>query len=220
MQGPAAHVFRPSALKRYLSSRNWEDSTSPAVVRPRVLRLWLTAGILVVFGLLAWCVSVPVYVTGRAVMLDRVAPQDKSRVDAVVAVLVPSEDTPRTRSGQPVLLDVGTRGTRMAGTLRKAAHDTFDWMDPGSPRSQFRDSAGGNLIPVGSVALTSEDAAAIREFGFRGMPVRVRVGGAKAVSYLPIIGRFFANLPAPGSLHSGSRSARGTGARIPQTESQ
>ena len=108
----------------------------------------------------------------------------------------------------------------MAGTLRKAARDTFDWMVTGSPLSQFLDSAGGNLIPVGTAALASAGAAEIRRTGFRAMPVRVRVGSVKAVTYLPIIGRFFTKRPALGSLQSGSRSARSTGARAPQAESQ
>jgi hypothetical protein len=218
-RGLSRQVFRPSALSRYQSSRDSEESAPPIVVRPRVLRLWLVAGTLVALGLVAWSISTPIYVTGRAVTLDHADAQDNIPGDTTAVVLVPPEYASRMRSGQPVLLDAGSRGMHMAGTLLVAPRDTFDRTATGSLQSQFRDSARGNFIPVGSVALASADAAETRRTGVRTIPARVRVGRVKAISYLPIIGRFFAIRPAAASHQSGLRSAPSDGTRARQAGS-
>ena len=102
MVDPNISLYRENALKHYREGR--DRDVLPRLVAPSAfLLLWLLLGVLVLFGLLAWSLQIPVYATGSGVLMGGDQP------DQVRAVIfLPAQHLSSLHPGQRVQLSIGS----------------------------------------------------------------------------------------------------------------
>jgi hypothetical protein len=203
ISGPPRHAAGADAVQRYLQAQ--EEVILPRFVSRRACAaLWGLLVALAGAGAATWCVRVPAYVSGPAVVLDgravglspRAGTADDPR--PVVAVFLPPESGPRLQVGQRLLLELG--GARERSVVSVAAVEV-EAQSPAALEKRFSLSgaAAHAVSRPAAVALAKwragDDAfAASRHVGsvYR---AEVEIGARRAVSLLPLVGAFFGGAP-------------------------
>jgi len=183
-------IFRVAALRHYRQAR--EQAVLPRFVAPRVfLFLWILLGLLLLSGLAAWFVQVPVYASGQAVVLDGSDLAEPLTGEAVIVAFLPPEDFPRLRTGQPLLLREGRTGERVSRPILVVEPRIYS---PGAAQRHF-------ALPAGAAQTVSQPAAvvlarfepaspALPAAAYVGSTYRadVPVGSRRLLSLLPVVG--------------------------------
>ncbi|HEY0735250.1 MAG TPA: hypothetical protein VGD69_10125 [Herpetosiphonaceae bacterium] len=99
MNQPSRPVFRAEAVRRYMDRQ--EQAVLPRLIAPRTwLWLWLLAALLVGSAGSAWMAKVPVYMPGRAVVLE---PASSDHMVTALLVL-PPDALAQLQRGQPIMV--------------------------------------------------------------------------------------------------------------------
>ena len=94
-------IYRESALRHYIHGRE-KDVLPRLVSPPAFLLLWLVLGLLVVCGVLAWSVHVPVYTSGAGIV------QRDAQGQARAVIFLPVSQLSKLHAGQEVHLTIGS----------------------------------------------------------------------------------------------------------------
>ncbi|HKS26994.1 MAG TPA: hypothetical protein VJS44_04210 [Pyrinomonadaceae bacterium] len=179
-------IFRADAIRRYMRGR--DKSVLPRFTSPRVqLFLWVLALLLLSSGFLAWMVRVPVYVTGAGVVVD-------SANEPQLAIFLPERDASRLRAGQKFFWSMDDKAARQPRALGSVESGVSS---PVAVQKRFNlTGAAASVVtkPV-AVALVNLDrppgALPVSAYVGSVSRVDVEVGEMRAISLLPLIGRFF-----------------------------
>jgi hypothetical protein len=108
-------IYRPESIQRYLS--DVQKGVLPRLVAPRVmLFLWLLLGLILTVGAAAWFAEVPVYSSGRAVVLAS-EPSPIGTSSFLIVAFLPTGDLLNLRVGQTALVDFDGHSGRLANPL-------------------------------------------------------------------------------------------------------
>ncbi|NOK63779.1 MAG: hypothetical protein GFH27_549283n11 [Chloroflexi bacterium AL-W] len=100
-------VFRPDALRRYAQGR--QETFLPRFVAPRVFRyFWLLISLFLLSGMSTWFISVPVYASGTAIIVESDDALDPISHDIMVLAFFPSEHLSDIHQAQSLVLTFDT----------------------------------------------------------------------------------------------------------------
>jgi hypothetical protein len=126
-------LYRPEALQRYLSAA--QSGILPRLIAPRVLiSLWILLGLLLAGGVAAWFSEVPLYASGKAVVVSASEPGLVSATPFSVVVFLPPDALAQLRVGQAALVDFTGWGERMANPLTAVLPEVTS---PAAARERF-----------------------------------------------------------------------------------
>jgi hypothetical protein len=98
-------IFRPEAVRRYAEAR--EQSALPKFVSPRIMvALWIIVVLLIFSGVTVWFTSMPVYVSGLAIVVDTENKPVSIEEGTALLVLLPLEAQPALYKGKTILIQV------------------------------------------------------------------------------------------------------------------
>jgi hypothetical protein len=187
---PVRPVFRDEAVRRYIESK--QAGVLPVFVSPPVFAfVWVIVGILLSGGLFAWAVKVPQYTPAQAIVITT---ESENQATAFVCLVNPATSRnlyaglkafvrlgpgdqvavseiesiePAVASPQSLL---SRYPTASAGALRQLSHAAaVVWLGPPSlPRGIMLEELTGGVYPV-----------------------QIETGSRRAVSLIPLLGRFF-----------------------------
>lgn len=186
-------IFRDAAIRHYALGRTRSVLPQFASAPVRAL-LWIVAGMLLSFGLLAWLIHIPVYASGLGVVNESLAP-GAAEVGEVrrMAILLPDEERSKVRVGQKVFWSFDNRGGRVRLTLMAIETEVSS---PTAVYERFKltgAAAAGITEPVVVAFVDLESLPAnLPASAFAGNVYRidVEVGRMRALSMLPFISRF------------------------------
>ncbi len=177
-------LYRPEAVQRYLATAR--QGVVPRLGAPRVLLvLWLLLGLLFMAGALAGFATVPIYVSGRAVVLPDSDASGASPF-AVVAFL-PPEALADLRVGQRALVQFSEHGVRAVTVLTRVLSDV---VSPAAARQRFG-LDGGTAAAIArpaavAVARVTEWPISSEPAGYVSgvYPVQIEVGTRRLLTFL------------------------------------
>lgn len=107
MDHSSRSVFRPDALRRYAQGR--QETFLPRFVTPRVFRyFWMLILLFLLSGISTWFISIPVYASGTAIIVEN----DQTVVDIphkmMVLALFPPEHHSDIHQAQSLVLTFNT----------------------------------------------------------------------------------------------------------------
>ena len=114
MDHSSRSVFRPDALRRYAQGR--QETFLPRFVAPRVFRyFWILLFLFLISGISTWFISVPVYASGTAIIVENDQTVADVPHDMMVLARFPSEHLSDIHQAQSLLLTFNT--TQVAHTI-------------------------------------------------------------------------------------------------------
>lgn len=187
-------IFRVDAVRHYAASK--EKAVLPRIVAPgTMIYLWILIGLLLCAGIITWNTQVPVYASGSAVIVtERDEKSPVAQDNTFFLVSVPPEYLSRLHAGQRLFLRSGSTNV-MASRPIVAVEPEIS--SPDALQRRFNLSAGA------ASAITRPSAVAIAslEPPPSGLPVStytgsvyeadVEIGTRRAISFLPLVNRFF-----------------------------
>lgn len=94
-------IFRVEAVQRYLQSQ--QESVLPQFTSPKIfLYIWILITLLIVSLCLTWFVKIPVYASGKAVVVE--AADDSFSNSLALTLFLPSQYQDQLQEGQSVLI--------------------------------------------------------------------------------------------------------------------
>jgi hypothetical protein len=186
-------IFRAQAARRYLQRQ--EETILPRFISPRIfVYLWILAGLLVAGGLVVWLARLPVYVPGVAVIVENNGIVQDSDDEVVLIAFLPPQNLSRLRVGQRVFLQFTPAGERSSRAIIAVESQVISPATvPG--RYGLGSEAAQAVIRPAAVAIARlqpipTDLPTTTYIGSV-YPINVEVGSRRALSLLPLIGRFF-----------------------------
>ncbi len=178
------NVFRSKALEQY--SLRWEKTILPRVVAPPVfLALWILLGLFLIATTFAWLAEVPVYTTGSGVILSQESALTTGSSDAVAAIFLPATTSVTVKSGESVLVHIGTTGASFTTTVLSIQSHA---LSPDAIRQQYALSAStGQVVTEPSIVVLVGLGSAISVHTYAGSLVsaQIQVGTQRVLSLLP-----------------------------------
>ncbi|MEM8531038.1 MAG: hypothetical protein AAGF95_09355 [Chloroflexota bacterium] len=103
MDHSSRSVFRPDAIQRYAQGR--QETFLPRLVTPRVFRyFWILTVLFLLSGISAWFISVPVYASGTAIIVENNQTVADIPNDVMVLALFPPEHYADIHQAQSLVL--------------------------------------------------------------------------------------------------------------------
>jgi hypothetical protein len=187
-------IFREDAVRRYLEGR--EKSILPRMISPRTfIYLWLLLGLLVMSSLIAWLTKVPIYASGRALVVRL------SNREIVVAAFFPPQQLSRLRTNQKLFLNFDAQSDVYDG-LRLRLNRTIiavepEIISPDAIQKRFalnsqivQQITGPSAIAIAQLEPIPDNLSASAYLGSVGH-AKAEVGSQRLISFLPLIGQFF-----------------------------
>ncbi|GLV53802.1 hypothetical protein KDH_06530 [Dictyobacter sp. S3.2.2.5] len=129
MSSSEPSIFREQALKNYLQRRD-QGILLRLISPPAFACLWILLIFVLVMGMLAWLVRVPMSVSGQGLITE--PGQDAQQLTAVV--FVPLNQRTRLHSGDPATLQLGSNGITLRGTVKQVESGAIG---PDEARTRF-----------------------------------------------------------------------------------
>ncbi|HEX6292730.1 MAG TPA: hypothetical protein VFZ66_26335 [Herpetosiphonaceae bacterium] len=186
MSQPPRPIFRADAVRRY--AERSDQAVLPRLIAPRTfLWLWLLAACLVGSAGAAWLVQVPIYASGRAVVLE--AASSGHAVTAVV--LLPPDTLPRLRPGQSVVVTSADRASQPITGALISIEPTITSPAEIQRRYAWHEGVAHSADRPSAVALARldlpSDLPAAAYIGSR-YRIDTAVGSRRVLSFLPVFG--------------------------------
>ncbi|OUL25479.1 hypothetical protein BV372_27795 [Nostoc sp. T09] len=188
-------IFREDAVRRYLEGR--EKSILPRLVSPRTfIYLWLLLGLLSVSSLIAWFTKVPMYASGKAIVVRL------SNQRIVVATFFEPQHLASLRKTKKLFLNFDVRGVGGASRNENRKSHSMITVEPEiiSPdtiqkRFVLNSQTAQQITRPSAVAIAQlepipENLSAAAYLGSVGH-AKAEVGSQRIISVLPLIGQFF-----------------------------
>jgi hypothetical protein len=194
MDRPSRSIFRADAIRRYVSSR--EEVVLPRWISPRsFFCLWILLGLLLGGSFMAWLAKVPVYATGKAMVVGSRDRTKGVREKVVIAAFFPTQTLSQLQAHQPLLLHFQGISSLDRGRLsRLMLKDKPVIRSPEDIRNQFGLTASTALqinqpvaVAIASLAPSALDLPTSAYIGSMGKAEMV-VGSQRLLSLLPWIG--------------------------------
>jgi hypothetical protein len=187
-------IFRPEAIERH--RKGCRRAVQPRFDTPRAVpALWLVLGLLGIVGAAVWLVSVPVYVSGAAVVTAGSVATSDAGEEVVALVFLPAAERHRLRVGGMVTLHLGVEGEPVRRAILAVEPEIID---PAAARQRFALPLGAaqtltspSVVVVVGLEPLPPDRPAVTLLGRVGR-ADVEVGARRAGSFLPVVGRHFA----------------------------
>lgn len=179
-------IFREDAVRRYLEGR--EKSILPRLVSPRTfIYLWLLLGLLSVSSLIAWFTKVPMYASGKAIVVRL----HNQRI--VVATFFEPQHLSSLRKTKKLFLNFDARSDRTTAILAVEP----EIISPDTIQKQFtlnshtaQQITRPSAVAIAQLEPISENLSAAAYLGSVGH-AKAEVGSQRIISLLPLIGQFF-----------------------------
>ncbi len=191
MQKSNPTIFRPEALRRHLSRR--DQAVFPKLASPRIFMfLWLLLGFLLTGAFLVWLTRVPVYAAARAVVVPKQTSNPQEGRDVVMLVFSAPQNLSLLKVGQKVFIKT-TEGTeQMRGSLFAVEPQVLSVQ---AVRDRYEVDIASQVQGATAVAMARfeklpEDPL-LSNYPSGHYPVKIEVGTNRAVTFFPIVGRFF-----------------------------
>lgn len=182
-------IFRASAMQRYM--RQKEESVLPRLARPRTfIFLWVFAALLVASVFVTWSIRVPVYVSGEAVIVAPMKETDASHDGITLIASLPPDGSRRVRAGQKLFIKVAADGERLVRRITAVEPQIVDAAEV-QRRFGIDPCRAQALTQTANALMVELDERPFDKDDGRSFHIDVEVGSHRAVSMLPLIGRFF-----------------------------
>jgi hypothetical protein len=186
-------IFRADAARRYLQRQ--EEAILPRFISPHTfVCLWILAGLLVAGGFVVWLARMPVYAPGVAVIVENNGLIRDVNDDVVLVAFLPPQNLSQLRIGQRLYLQFTPTDERLSRVIVAVEPRVISpakaqgryGLGSGAAQAVIRPSAVAiarlEPLPADSVAATHVGSV---------YQVDVEIGSCRALSLLPLIGRFF-----------------------------
>lgn len=187
MQDAPRPLFRLEAMQRYSQQ---QEAILPRFIAPHTFTcLWLLLGLLGSASIACWLARIPVYASGRAIVVD--AQKTKTGGDGLQLVaFLPPEDYSRLQVGQNLIFQVSPTGDRQ----NRPIVVTPEIISPEAARRRFGLAAEfvsqPSTVAIASFASKPSNLPVAAYIGST-YPVNVEIGSQRAISLLPLFGQFF-----------------------------
>ena len=180
-------LFRSEAMQRYAQQ---QEAVLPRFISPHTFTcLWMLLGLLGSASIVCWSARIPVYASGRAIVVKAQKPGTVGDELQLVAFL-PLENYSHLRLGQHLILQESATGDR----LTRSIIATPEIISPEVVRRRFGLVAGfvthPSTMAIASFTSSRSNLPASAYIGST-YPVNVEIGSRRAISLLPLIGQFF-----------------------------
>lgn len=174
-------IFREDAVRRYLEGR--EKSILPRLVSPRTfIYLWLLLGLLSVSSFIAWFTKVPMYASGKAIVVRL------SNQRIVVATFFEPQHLSSLRKTKKLFLNFDARSELTTAIL--AVEPEIISPDTIQKRFALKQIARPSAVAIAQLKPIPENLPATAYLGSVGH-AKAEVGSQRIISLLPLIGQFF-----------------------------
>jgi hypothetical protein len=187
MQTPRPSIFRKNAVKHYMQGRD-KDTLPHFISLPTTLILWILIMLVVVAAGLAWSEKIPVFVTGKGIVLhERAYPQAGGSADqgTFALIFLPPEQATRVHVGLPVRLRIGPSGPEVVSKIAGVEADVMSPYD--ACREYGLDANCAVLITRPAVvALVKLQTVPSTIYAGSVLTAEVEVGSQRIISLLPV----------------------------------
>ena len=185
-------IFRADVYERFVRARS--EPVWPHLVAPRTMRVvWMLLALVLAGSVLAWCAPVPTFDDALAVELSPQLSETLGNRELAWAVLVPAESAKDLRAGQTVLVDDRTRAKGVLVEIDE---------QPSTPeriaeRLHLSGAAARAIDAPKVIAFARRENATSADERHPGelVTARIRSGERRAISFLPVVGRWFESMP-------------------------
>jgi len=198
MTNSKSSIFRSQALDRYFGNK--DRSVYPKLVSPRIfLLLWVFLGLIAAGGLLALIAEIPINVPALAVVIAPNGGNESDEAGTLVAILFSPRNLSEVRAGQRVFINCNQERSPLISRILDVEAGVIS---PKAAEDQFAlgQSTASKLNESKAVAFSqwerASDGALSASYVGSSYDARIEIGSRRAISLIPVIGRFFRTLKA------------------------
>lgn len=195
MVNQRAAIFRSEALRRYMSRH--EKTVFPKLIAPRTfIYLWLIVGLLFIGGLCALFADIPIYASALAVVVEGDKDHAQNAKEVRVVLLLSPEFLTKLEVNQRVFsrlnrVDalVSSQISDIEPRIVSASDARSRFALSGNAATKVNESTVVAFVPMGVLPGGMDASSYVGTSG----EAQVEIGRRRLISFLPLVGRFFAS---------------------------